>query len=110
MKTFNIDEALKGKKVVTRSGIEITQLTWFDCRDKKPVVGVCDDEIHTWGTDGTFFTDGSESVFDLFMDTQTVSVWIARFGTVFSPAYPSLEKAKEFCPNADGYHKITWEE
>ena len=68
MKPFNLEAALRGEKVVTRDGREVTQLVKFDVEDcNRPVVGVVDDSIYKWNPKGEWSLAMDLSDLDLFM-------------------------------------------
>ncbi len=72
MKPFNLEEALKGKSVITRDGRPVNQLTLFKIGSHYlyPLVGVIEgmQDIHRWTADGTYCVkpEGERQV-DLFM-------------------------------------------
>ena len=75
MRPFNLEEALKGARVVTRGGRDVTILTTI--KAKQPIVAVVhprdfdyeDDEdyVTSFFDDGVFFSDRDKSSFDLFL-------------------------------------------
>ncbi len=76
MKPFDLKAALRGEKVVTRDGREVTQLVKFDVEDcNRPVVGVVDDSIYKWSLAGGWAADSCDSILDLFMHEEPEEQW-----------------------------------
>lgn len=77
MKPFNLEAALRGEKVVTRDGREVSQLTKFDVEDcNRPVVGVVDDSIYKWSPKGEWSLAMELSDLDLFMHEEPeLAIW-----------------------------------
>jgi hypothetical protein len=77
MKPFNLEEAKAGKKVVTRGGREVTQITSFNVTESKyRIVGVIDGKyLESWKEDG-MSCDGEKNFSDLFMVTEKKTVWV----------------------------------
>lgn len=80
---FDLDKALKGARVVTRDGREVTQLHLFvTSRSIYPLIGVVDDldEIQHWHRDGRFYLGNDDSLsrrLDLFLAAPVPSVrWV----------------------------------
>lgn len=112
MKPFDLEAALAGAKVVTREGSEVTQLTLFDIDKENDVLyGVLESEVNSWLTDGRYFKD-TENNNDLFMAPNAKSIWVARFGDgqCVLHGFSTLEQCQSAHPDADGYHRIEWEE
>ena len=80
MKPFNLEKALAGEKVVTRTGKKVTSLHLLDEPIDYPLVGRVEGElsIKTFTADGSFYTDKSHSDFDLFMAPKTTTLCILR--------------------------------
>lgn len=98
MKPFNLKEALEGKPVVTRNGDVVTQLYLFDCDDDLPLMGVLNDEIHSFTKDGkwsTYSKDQRDT--DLFMAEEKKTIWINiwknKVGYIFSTTHLREDKA-----------------
>lgn len=105
MKPFNLEEALSGKKVVTRDGREVTELHLFKVNMDFPLSVVVDKHIESFTKDGQYYYEtGSESPFDLFMAsgkvTKWVNVYLDREIQVGAIPFDSEAEAKEF---ADRY-------
>ena len=77
MKPFNLEAALRGEKVVTRDGREVTQLVKFEnLRRKDQVCGVLEANLYFWHDDGSFIGDGDKSKSDLFMyEEPELAIW-----------------------------------
>lgn len=78
-KQFNLEEALKGAKVVTRDGREVSQLTKFDIDTNYLLFGVIKERnginiLAKWTNDGSYYTT-SESKHDLFLAFEPKSIW-----------------------------------
>ena len=70
--TFDLEQALSGDPVVTRGGLEVTQLKSFDTSGGVVLVGVVGDTLHSWYESGTFLLEGrGTSDYDLFMKPKT---------------------------------------
>jgi hypothetical protein len=87
MKPFNLQEALAGKKVVTRDGRSVTQLVHLDVDESfcKSIVGVVDRRPEMWwNTVPKILDDPQSSHSDLFMAGEKKSGWlvVATGGTV----------------------------
>lgn len=111
MKPFNLEAALAGARVIIRDGSEVTQLTLFDMvRDGYVLYGVLNYEIHSWLANGKYYRI-DESNNDLFMASNTKSIWVARVGDgIRIGAHPTKWECEEAHPDADDYHEITYEE
>jgi hypothetical protein len=68
MREFDLEKALAGHPVVTRSGMEVTGLHRFnDANTKMNVIGVSLGVLYQWNEKGKLLSDG-DSAYDLFMD------------------------------------------
>lgn len=72
---FNLERALAGDKVVTRNGLEVTQLKAFELDSDFRVYAVLNDDVTRWTTEGKFWLF-DESSCDLFMAPKTVKRWV----------------------------------
>ena len=73
MKPFNLEAALRGEKVVTRDGREVTQLTHFKGLDQYPLYGVIENKkaLGVWSISGQWFSGSQNEIpGDLFMATK----------------------------------------
>lgn len=74
MKPFDVEAALKGAKVVTEDGEEVTQLTRFHgVTGRYALAGVIRGSIRTWTEKGQYGRDG---LLDLFMAPVKHQVWL----------------------------------
>lgn len=78
MKPFNLEEALAGKPVVTRSGDPVTQIVKFKNIDSPYcILGVHNNEVEKWCIDGRFNeSKTNESGLDLFMAPESKFIFI----------------------------------
>lgn len=97
MEPFNLEKALKGEKVVTKDGREVTQLHLFDLsKSISMLAGVLDGHICTWGANGnsSLITEMEK---DLFMAPKKREYWVniyrSETGLICGHSYPSLEVA-----------------
>ena len=101
MKPFNLKSALKGDRVITRSGKEVIDFHLFNCKTDYPLCGVIsfDNNITSWDKNGKHFLKDSN---DLFMVTQTKKLYVGIdirsgvngiYGT--TPLYPTKDELME---------------
>lgn len=78
MKPFNLEEALAGKKVITRDGQEVTQLHLFkNVILKHSLFGVLDNNILSWHKNtGRYNINIEYHDDDLFMASEKKEGWI----------------------------------
>lgn len=77
LEKFDLEKALNGAKVVTRDRREVKQLTKFECSRIYSLVGVLDNFIQTWTSEGIFDTEyEGECLADLFLAVEPNSVWV----------------------------------
>ena len=76
MKPFDLEKALRGEKVVTRDGREVTQLTHFETQSAYRLHGVVSGRLYIWFGDGSFAMDLKENNHNLylFMATKTKKI------------------------------------
>ena len=84
MKPFNLEEAKAGKKVVTRDGIEVAQLTEFNGIGDFCLFGVVNGVLKSWNKRGEEWRNNKSSN-DLFMATEKKTVYIG----VYKPFNPN---------------------
>lgn len=72
---FSLDKAKEGYKIVTRSGIVVTEWTAFKSVNVFPIVGVVGTEAKTWRINGTYDPLGYEHDLDLFLITRATTVY-----------------------------------
>lgn len=74
-KPFNLEEALAGAKVVTRSGKEVKQLTLFNCAATFPVYALIDGQIESFTVLGNYgYQEDSEN--DLLLVVEVKKIYI----------------------------------
>lgn len=98
MKPFNLKEALEGKPVVTRTGDAVTQLYLFNCDDDLPLMGVLNNELHSFTKDGKWSVyDADSRNADLFMAEEKKTIWINiwknKNGFIFSTTHLREDRA-----------------
>lgn len=75
MKPFNLNDALSGKKVVTRSGLPVNNLTYNPEADPEyRLVGWVNGRVSSYFTDGKMYMLG-ENDLDLFIFPDTKEYW-----------------------------------
>ena len=99
LKPFNLQEALAGKKVVTRDGREVIGIKFWNnaTNDKYSVAGCIDGVVQLWTKDGGYFGYRSDtSRLDLFMAPETKKVYIGVYLSTKNTAMCStVEEVKE---------------
>jgi len=78
MKEFNLERALAGEPVVTRTGKKVTELHLFKNEALiQPLYGIIegDDDVLQWTTFG-IYSPTKETSWDLFMAGEKKSVWV----------------------------------
>lgn len=75
---WELSKALSGKwKIVTRSGIEIPSVHFFEGSDiTNPVCGVINGHVENWTVEGKYFSDRDNSAYNLFLEKKTVVKWV----------------------------------
>jgi len=89
MEKFDLERALAGEPVCTRDGREVAQLTKFDVKDKRCLVGVVDGMLLSWTYKGDCFGNGKESKYDLFMKYAKDELFVFINVYKVTPAMPS---------------------
>lgn len=75
MKPFNLEQALAGKKVITRDGQTVTELHLFKHEElDNPLTGIVDGAIYCWTTVGSYIGNGVTNL-DLFMKKEKKQYW-----------------------------------
>lgn len=64
--SFSAWDKDRSQKAWTRDGLEVKQLTYFDCNSIVPLVGVVGNDVMRWGVNGLW--GSSVSKFDLFLE------------------------------------------
>lgn len=75
MKPFDLEQALAGKPVVTRRGVEVTQLHLFNIVNIYKLGAVVEGEFIQYTIQGEFRED-HETGWDLFMASESKFLWI----------------------------------
>jgi hypothetical protein len=89
MYKFDLQRALSSEAVCTRDGREVTQLTKFDVKNKRCLVGVVDGMLLSWTYKGDCFGKGKESKHDLFMKYAKDELFVFINVYKVTPAMPS---------------------
>jgi len=96
MKKFNLKEALEGAPVVTRRGVEVTQLHLFEIDHLYPLFAVVEGETIQYTIKGEF-RQFHESGWDLFMaeveKAQWVNVWETKNGYILTTNHNREDQA-----------------
>jgi hypothetical protein len=100
MKPFNLEEALDGKPVVTRSGDPVTQIVKFDLKNNIPysIAGIHNGHICTWSYEGIFnISTDTQHQMDLFMaeveKVQWVNFWENKYGVIITTSWNREDQA-----------------
>lgn len=74
---FNLEKALAGDKVVTRGGLEVTELKSYNVpKGRDSLCGIRDgDRLCTWKSNGMYVSGNLNSVNDLFMQEDKSTSW-----------------------------------
>jgi hypothetical protein len=111
-KTFDLEAALAGAKVVTRDGEEVTQLILFniDSKIRPPLFGVYKGSITAWFENGKY-TDEDYHHLDLFMATTRKTMYVARYDDgSHSKCYKTMRECICSTISAKSFHEIEIEE
>ena len=82
LKPFDLEAALNGAEVVTRSGKQVSELVYLKTirNSNYKVLASIDGELETYSDKGAYHSDIS-SEFDLFMKPQQVTKWVNIYST-----------------------------
>lgn len=124
MRQFNIEEAKAGVPVCTRGGRDVTILD-FHKKDlestsfKTPIIAkvrytLLDDEssweesVYTYAENGQIDCTGEESILDLMMADQKVTIWVNVYNYLglYTRVFNSEEAAREDAENHLGYETL----
>jgi hypothetical protein len=106
---FDLERWQKGDcKVVTKSGKEVSELTYFisATKDTFPLLGVLENDVYSWAIDGTFSINKRHSEYDLMLEVEdkTLEGWVNVFdGALGSSVYPSKELAMKHYSGYSNY-------
>ena len=105
MTPFNLEKALAGSPVVTRNGLEVTELKLFkDCITRTPLVGCVLGYLHQYTIDGVYSLDGSQNPLDLFMASVKKKFYVNRYsGVIGAKTYNTLEAAQNAAKEQGSY-------
>jgi len=96
MKKFNLREALEGAPVITRRGVEVTQLHLFEIDHLYPLFAVVEGETIQYTIKGEF-RQFNESNWDLFMaeveKVQWVNFWENKYGVIITTSWNREDQA-----------------
>lgn len=122
MKPFDLKQALEGKRVVTREGLEVTQVHQFQVQDEMDLRAVLMGKVLSWTSSGRSYRGLNPMDWknDLFLASEKKSGWvnILKHGLTLTVAYvvhKTEEDAKKYakdnflsinCITA----KVEWEE
>ena len=87
MKAFNLEQALAGKKIITRDGREITQLVTFKTASGEVIYGldVENDHVEQWLIDGRYHNTKNDCGGDLFMAPKILGGFINVYNNLSKP-------------------------
>ncbi len=96
------------KRVVTKSGKEVSDLTYFisATEDTFPLVGVLENEVLSWTINGFFSTIQNSSIFKLMLEVEQKPLegWVNVYKDGLGAAvYSSKEEARQYAENASDY-------
>jgi hypothetical protein len=101
LEKFDLEKALNGAKVVTREGLEVTQLTKFETGHPYcHLYGVVDNRVYQWNVQGKFNPKIlGEHNLDLFLSAEPQRIWVNVYyynGKLWTGGsdYTSLTEAK----------------
>ena len=117
MRTFDLKAALRGEKVVTSDGREVTTVLQPDgLAEPYTVVAVISGELYSYKADGVFEVDDRSTKHDLFMAAKTVTMFSNIYRDATGEAYTGqlYETAAHAETYATGKDRIavatvTWE-
>jgi hypothetical protein len=76
MKPFNLQEALAGKPVVTREGLQVQDLQQFPSATYQRIGAVIRGEVLTFNENGGYWNNGNISDRDLCMASEKKEGWV----------------------------------
>jgi hypothetical protein len=117
MKPFDLRAALRGEKVVTRDGREVTTVLQPDgLAEPYTVAAVINGELYSYTESGSYASDDGSRPHDLFMATKSFEAYCNIYRDATSEAYTGAlyETAADAEKNATGKDRIaiatvTWE-
>jgi hypothetical protein len=120
MRTFDLKAALRGEKVVTRDGREVTTVLLPDgLAEPYTVVAVINGELYSYTADGSYARDDGSKPHDLFMAAKTFQAYSniyrdatgeAYIGPLYETAADAEKNAIVFsCKDHIAVATVTWE-
>ena len=106
---FDFERWKKGDcKVVTKSGKEISDLTYFGSARKAifSLFGTLENDVYSWAIDGTYSINKRDSEYDLMLEVEDTILegWVNVFdGALGSSVYPSKELAMKHYSGYSNY-------
>lgn len=116
LKPFDLEAALNGAEVVTRSGKQVSELVYLKTIRNSPykVVASIDGDLETYSDQGAYNSDTSSEL-DLFMKPQQITKWVNIYSTTSGhlscggSLFDTKEKAQKFLEGAIDTIQITFE-
>ena len=97
--TFEAWDKDRSQKVWTREGREVKELTWFECLNESPILGVVEKKLYRWKKDGMW--DKTLTSLDLFLEHTEkeyfVNVYEGKEGIIIGGISYSEIEAKQTC-------------
>jgi hypothetical protein len=92
LEPFNLERALAGDEVVTRDGLKVKQLTYFECatNEKSPLIAVLNKQLKFYELNGTHHYGQEE--FDLFMKPKVNRIWINVYKNKYGKIYTGVDR------------------
>lgn len=96
-KEFNLEEALKGAKLVTRDGREVSEWKYFDtCKSHYNIVAIIDGEIRTFCRDDIFiFTEPKKCYVNVYRQGDG-SMWLGEAQETLEDAKDNISKSMNY--------------
>jgi len=96
MKTFDLEKALAGEPVVTRSGKEVFDIAYFPSKEGYyKICAIIDGDTEWFTIDGNYYDDGVESYSDLFSKDPLIEMWLNVYQSGNEISTGSLYRTKE---------------
>jgi hypothetical protein len=119
-KPFDLKAALRGEKVVTRDGREVSSVTHFpSVAVRESVIAVIEGRIYTFTSLGFYYEENNQSQHDLLMAAKTVTkfsvVYIDGTGETWNAheLFDTIEEARAKVSQYSNFFTVatvTWEE
>ena len=112
LKPFDLEKALAGAKVVSRDGIEVTEIKLFESiKHDFKVVAISGGDVATYTIDGVYSCTKGESKYDLFLAPELKTGWVNIYPNGESYWHETKEGAERECKNyLIACTKIEWYE